>query len=265
MGGAYLGKYRCKDASKLVNPGQEVSAYWRFPLVMVPVTFDPSWVQYDDGAILLANKPAGIPTQGRRDADYMAFFEMLKKHLKGYLALHHRLDQDTSGLILFSRDRNLNKAISDAFQNRHIQKTYLAVCEPWQETKEEILVDAPLGPLRQTRGTRQIVTGQGKPAKTRFRLLAKTDRCCLVSAQPLTGRTHQIRAHLSHLSMPLTGDTFYGAKDQTPFMLHCAQLAWPDLGKLEGRRFRMPPPNTWRARIPEALHQAITQWEANDC
>jgi len=265
MGGAYLGKFRCKDPSKLVKPSQAVSAYWRLPLVMEPVTFDPGWIVHDDGTILVADKPSGMPTQGRRDADYMAFYEVLKSNLKGYLGLHHRLDQDTSGLMLFARAKSINKAISNAFQTRKIEKTYMAICESWADASHEILVDAPLAPLRNSNGTRQIVSPKGKPAQTRFQLLAKSAGSCLVLAKPLTGRTHQIRAHLSHLSMPLAGDSLYGSKSPSPFLLHCCRLAWPRLGELPGHQFQALPPQTWQARLPIPLVNAMTQWEESPC
>lgn len=265
MGGAYLGKCRCKNANAVVRPGVKVSAYWRWPLVMEPVPFRKEWILYQDRMILLANKPAGMPTQGRRDADYMAFYEVLKDHLPGYLGLHHRLDQDTSGLMLFAKNRKANVPIAKAFQERTISKSYLAICEHWPSSDLVHQIQAPLAPLSYGQGTRQTVSSKGKMAITRFTHLATEGSQCLILAQPITGRTHQIRAHLAHWGIPLIGDQHYDSPHQGPFMLHCAQLSWPKLNSIPQRSTKASPPPGWASRLSPQLLRHVQKWIDSPC
>jgi 23S rRNA pseudouridine1911/1915/1917 synthase len=254
MGGAYLGKYRCKDGERKVGEGQVVSAWYRLPLVMEPVTFDSAWVVRNGGDYLVAAKPVGLPTQGRRDADYLAFYEILRTNLDGYLGLHHRLDQDTSGLMLFSRRRDLNRDFAKLFKDRRIVKKYLAVTGgAWPFAESSHCLDEPVG--RDQR--RFAVRRDGKPAQTELRLLHQHQGLNLIEARPLTGRTHQIRVHLSHVGMPLLGDHFYGGGGPAGFLLHCHTLAWPQTGKLPAGDYRLAPPQAWFARLPEAFHVAL--------
>ncbi len=262
MGGAYLGRYRCKDEAKTVRSGDRVSAYYRLPLEMRPVSFNPDWVVADNGRILVAAKPAGLPTQGRRDADYMAFYEILKKNLKGYLGLHHRLDQGTSGLMLFARDRTLNKDIARAFRDRLVRKRYLALAAGfWPFDKEDVLIDEPIGSRTGRHGTRYLVTRDGRAASTRIRRLGEEDGLVLLSATPLTGRTHQIRVHLSHHGIPLWGDVFYGGPPGSGFLLHCHVLGWPETGRLARDEYVLAVPEHWRDLLPKPLFQLVPKPE----
>ena len=254
MGGAYLGKLRCKDPNHMIRRGDLVAAFYRQPLIMEPVPFNPQWIVEDKGGILIANKPSGMPTQGRRDADYMAFYEVLKQHLDGYLGLHHRLDQDTSGLMLFARDRALNKDIARAFQERLVHKQYLAVVSGgWPFSEEDVIIKDPIGAFNTPQGRRHGVMKNGKEAQTRVRLLAESEGLLLVSAKPLTGRTHQIRIHLSKHGMPLRGDTWYGGPAGSGFQLHCCGLAWPKTGGLAAGNYQLSPPQSWRDNLPQEL------------
>lgn len=239
MGGAYVGKWRCKDAQRKIRDGETVSAWWQYPLVMEPVPFDASWILAQPKGLLIANKPVGLPTQGRRDADYMAFYELLKKELGGYLGLHHRLDQGTSGLMMFTRDKTLNKAVSALFEKRLVEKVYVARCEgSWPFEADVAEIDAAIAPERSRTGTRQVVASHGKKALTKVRLLQRLDEGCLVEAQPKTGRTHQIRVHLAHVGLPLWNDSLYGRGDGT-FFLHCKSLRWPAHGGLSAGHFEV--------------------------
>ncbi len=254
MGGAYVGKRRCKQPDRMIRGGERVAAYYRLPVTMEPPEFDPAWIVADNRRYLVADKPAGLPTQGRRDADYMAFYELLKQHAPGYVGLHHRLDQDTSGLMLFARDRAVNADIGRVFREGLADKRYLAVARgAWPFDEPSALIDAPIGPRREPSGTRQIIDPAGKPARTEIALLAQAEGLLLVAAKPLTGRTHQIRVHLSHCGAPVYGDALYGEPADGGFFLHCAGLAWPASGALPAGRYRSPPPRRWRDALPPAF------------
>ncbi len=266
MGGAYLDDLRHKQAGTLVGEGKRISAYWREPLIMEPVPFDESWVVHVDQRLLIAAKPVGLPTQGRRDADYLAFYELLKGRFPGYLALHHRLDQDTSGLMLFGRQRELNPDLARLFNEHLIQKTYLAVTRgPWLHGADSFVVDAPILASRDEEGTRQTIDPRGKPAQTELKLIAQSDGLNLLSCRPRTGRTHQIRVHLAHLGTPLWGDALYGEQGRDGFLLHCMALAWPKTGKLATGSWQLAPPPRWRELLPPALWQPAFALQEASC
>jgi RluA family pseudouridine synthase len=258
MGGAYLGKLRCKDPAHMVKAGEMVGAYWRFPPKMYPVSFDQGWILSDEKGLLIANKPRGYPTQGRRDADYMAFYELLKQNLKGYVGLHHRLDQDTSGLLIFTRDKALNKPLAEIFQQKKIQKTYWAILTgPWTQESDTAIIDAPIATQQTAKGTRHEFHPSGKTAQTEITRLAEADGLVLAEVKPITGRTHQIRVHSQHIGMPLYGDWLYAQTGEPPFMLHCGRLQWQGSAGLPNGDWHCPPPQDWQSRLPERLNERL--------
>lgn len=247
MGGAYVNGLRVKRPETRLKPGDLLEAWLRQPLAFRSLALDPAWVVYQDARLLIVDKPAGVPTQGTRDCDADCLFEALRNGLHGYVGLHHRLDRDTSGLLLFSRSRQVNPLLARLFQERLIDKTYLAIAQsPWPFPSPHTIIDAPIGPSREGGVLRQSVSAHGRPARSEVTLLGELPQGLLLQVRPLTGRTHQIRVHLAHHGMPLLGDTFYGAITQPqasgpPFFLHCARLAWPALSGLPAASFERPP------------------------
>jgi 23S rRNA pseudouridine955/2504/2580 synthase len=155
-----------------------------------------------------------------------------------YLALHHRLDRDTSGVLLLVKDAKVNAAAARLFTEHRALKTYHALAErpallPGKKPQDAWTVRNYLGPApkrpgggKRTRYT--AVTKGGDPAETGFRLLEVFESALYVQARPKTGRTHQIRVHLSEAGMPILGDDLYGRRDAAPrLMLHAAALVFP--------------------------------------
>lgn len=264
MGGGYKGKFREKDASARIESGDQVSVYFRLPIVEPEDPFDRDWLLEQNKSFLIACKPSGIPTQGRRDCDYDSFYESLQRHLGGYLGLHHRLDQDTSGLLLFTRDRACNKVASALFAERKIKKVYLALARVALLPKEEsFYVDAAIHTKKGPKGVQRFVDPAGQSASTAFRILAQAEGLALLEARPLTGRTHQIRVHAAHVGLPLLGDTFYGGPSaEHRFFLHCARLTWSAEGGFPAGDFHAPIPLDFGERLPSALKAAAEAWEA---
>lgn len=258
MGGAYLQKKRHKNPSTLVRAGQLIEAYYQLPISVPSEVFDAAWVLQDQDHYLIANKPSGIPTQGRRTCDLNCFYEALKRNLNGYLGLHHRLDQDTSGLLFFSRSRQANRDVANLFSQRLMRKKYLTVVRgPWPAEDDSIEINAPIG--RQSthcQPTRQVISQQGKQAITRVDRLASEGDLILLQAQPITGRTHQIRVHLQYVGLPILGDRLYGDTQEHPMLLHCEALSWPQYGHIAAGSAQCPPPPWWGEALPGRLTAA---------
>jgi len=138
-----------------------------------------------------------------------------------YAAIHHRLDRETSGVLLFALEKKVNGSLGSAFRQRRVKKEYLAWVEgsPKQDSWTS---DADIG---QVGGKYTAVRkGEGKEAQTNFRVLRREEGRTLVLAVPLTGRTHQIRIHLAEAGCPVLGDRSYGAKPDKRLYLHAWRL-----------------------------------------
>jgi RluA family pseudouridine synthase len=175
--------------------------------------------------LIAVDKPAGLPVIPGRDGG-----PNLRDQLKRKVWVVHRLDRDTSGVVLFALNAETHRTLSMAFEAGEVKKTYLALVEG--------LVDAPLDlqfPLAEARRSRMKVAENGKAARTLIRPHEKfpTANASLVEAEPLTGRTHQIRVHLAHAGHPLLFDHQYrhgGQRDEierTP--LHAWRIEWRDV------------------------------------
>lgn len=162
------------------------------------------------GAGLLAvDKPPGVlVVPGRRTDGAPSLREQLEESLGQPLWVVHRLDRETSGVLLFALDAASHRAACLAFEHGRVRKTYLALVAPPLE--KPLLVEAALVPARRSR-MRLAQDGEaGKAARTRLRPLESYAQASLVEAEPLTGRTHQIRLHLQAAGSPLLVDAQYG-------------------------------------------------------
>ena len=183
---------------------------------------------YEDSSIIILNKPSGVSSNATTDSSKDHMLAALKRFRpkEKYLSLHHRLDFETSGLLLFCKKKSLNKAISDLFEKRKIKKTYLAIIKtPNQEISPSFQVSNLLEKDSNNRMKMKSSTSSGKKAKTRFEKLKEENGFTLIKAMPETGRMHQIRVHLSELGLPIHGDSIYGnGKDFERTLLHAYSL-----------------------------------------
>ena len=265
IGGAYLGKARCKEMDRSIKDGDWVQVFYRLPIQYEEVPFNSDWVLEDNPDFLVANKPAGLPTQGRRDSDTTAFYEILKKNCPGYMGLHHRLDQGTSGLMVFSRARDVNRSFSTLFSEKLIHKHYLALCAgKWPGKETLLMADHPIGriPAQAGQFSSHGVMKSGKPAETIFELIGRDGELMMVKATPLTGRTHQIRVHAAFLGFPLLGDTLYRGPiiSGGGMFLHAYALRWIKHGKLREGNYRVECPENWFSILPETLSKHFEEW-----
>lgn len=205
---------------------------------------DPGRILYQDEWLLAYDKEANVPSQ---QVPYDAFnnlYAALKRHLGAdeYLGLHHRLDRLTSGVMLFSLTRDINPGLSRLFREGGMTKLYWARVAGRTE-KEAWSVDLPIA--KKKGGYFCPPDGQGKPALTEFVALERGADETLVQAGPLTGRTHQIRLHLTASGHPILGDPEYQGSPAPRLMLHAKSLSFghPKTGRV--LRIEAPVPTSF--------------------
>lgn len=210
-------------------------------------------ILYEDDILVVADKPAGLPTQATLDKNRPHTYGLLQKQLReenpeAYLAMHHRLDKDTSGVLLFCKDQKYNQHISEMFKRHEFEKIYwcltgLKKCkDAWQVKNYLAEKQAP----RSQRHKMQSVRSGGLTAITDFRKLETKKNGLLIEAKPRTGRMHQIRVHLAEAGLPILGDDLYntpeGAQRAPRMMLHAYQLIFQHPHTKEMLTITSPPP-----------------------
>lgn len=213
-------------------------------------------VVYEDQDLAAIDKPAGMtahPTANQRSGTVvnalLGRMQLSKERLmdpgdESYRpGIVHRLDKDTSGIMVVAKNDRAHRDLSDAFKKRLTEKAYLAIAVgPLSEA--EVRVDAPIGrhPVERQRMT--VGGSNPKTASTVFRVLANSRGHSLVRALPHSGRTHQIRVHLAHLGHPILGDAVYG--QASPHIgrqaLHAQRLSLPHPGDHQAITFHAPVP-----------------------
>lgn len=233
VGAAYLNGSRCRIASKPVFKGSEIRVEYN-PEKLRPIQLEfPSLSQKDilfnEGGLIVINKPANMPTvptlDNARDNLVSALKTLLGKDQ--YIGIHHRLDAPTSGCILFTLDEKMNVFVAELFRESLIQKEYMAACQiihPPAAQKWE--VKNQLERAEKKRNIYRSTKGEGDFAYSRFELLKKKGEIALIKAMPITGRTHQLRVHLSEQGLPILGDKAYRGPQATRLMLHAHKLSF---------------------------------------
>jgi RluA family pseudouridine synthase len=174
---------------------------------------------YQDDGIIVINKPSGVSvTKDRSRMPQLTDFlsEQIGAEATSKLRLIHRLDKDTSGVMILACNRDAQRAYADLFFQRKVHKTYLAI------VKGAVMdysgtINAPIGHSKKNPALMVIDNRKGKESITEWRLLADFGLAALLAVTPLTGRTHQIRVHLASVGLPLAFDPLYGSN--LPIML----------------------------------------------
>src|SRR5439155_7558198 len=206
----------------------------------------PPCVLFEDEHLLAVNKPAGISTHAPGPYAGEGIYDWLKHREPRWsaLAILHRLDKETSGLIVFGKSPLANRSLTEQFTGRRVRKKYLLLTDRAPK-RREFAVNSRIIRL----GERYISSAHGEPAETRFRMISaeemehpsptrrdagdrskragsETGAPVQVEAEPLTGRTHQVRLQAADSDFPILGDTLYGGTPAPRVCLHAAELAF---------------------------------------
>lgn len=217
-----------RNPRRLLAGNESITVYWPQHGTRRSYETNPQRIIYQDRHLLAYDKEAGIPTQQTPYDSYNNVYAALYRHLQRpgrrrppYVALHQRLDQRTSGVLLLALDRAVNRQLGLAFQQHRVVKDYLAWVDGVPEREQWVCRHA-IG--RKNGRYRVCPRGQGKPAETHFQILQRATDRTLLRARPRTGRTHQIRLHLAAEGHPVIGDRRYGSRPAEMLHLHAYRL-----------------------------------------
>ncbi len=224
----------------------------------------PLRIVYEDDDLLVVDKPAGLPVHPSPGHDRHTLVHAVLAHCpdlsgiggEGRPGIVHRLDKDTSGLIIVAKHDAAHLSLARQLKERRVEKTYLALVEGRVEPPEGV-IDAPIGRHPRHRKRMAVVEG-GREARTRYRVVREVDGRSLVEVAPEHGRTHQIRVHLAAIGHPVAGDPVYGRGRGAP----------PCLGRqfLHAQRLAFHHPRTderveLEAPLPQDLERALAELE----
>jgi 23S rRNA pseudouridine1911/1915/1917 synthase len=227
----------------------------------------PLDIVYEDQDMIVVNKPAGMvvhPAVGHLQGTLVHALLAYSPELAAMdndqrPGIVHRLDKNTSGLILIAKNDSVHRWLQDQFRARKVQKTYLALVDGHPPTPNG-RIETPIGRSPASRKKMAVVVPQkGRSAVTEYRTLEKYNKHTFLEVHPITGRMHQIRIHLDFIGCPVVGDTVYGLrKPSLPLdrhFLHAARMTINLPNKSQ--------PHTFEAELPEELKQALREIREN--
>lgn len=224
-----------RKPNTLVEEGDEV-------VLVVPEAgprkeYQPGVIYEDDNVIVL-NKPEGLLSMAK--GEYCP-----EQTLEDFGLLVHRLDRDTSGVVILAKNEATQKMLRKQFQDRKTHKTYYAVVEG-RPKMDEAMIDLPIA-RNIKHPTTFVVEAGGKPSQTYYKVVKTNDKYSLVELKPTTGRTHQLRVHMKYIGTPIVGDRVYGtakADTDSRLFLHAKEL---EITIPKGQR------KVFTAKLPESF------------
>ncbi len=232
-----------------------------FPINSWDAASAKDWILHEDQDILVINKPAGIIMHplsnswlsnpetilSEKEPSIAGIFYQLRPGIAKAgverLGIVHRLDRQTSGVLLLAKNQDAEKNLRRQFKEHLLHKTYRAITRG-NPRQKRLRVTAPIGHAGMSRNF--VATPFGKPAETGFKILKSAPSAALVEAHPLTGRTHQIRAHLAFAGYPVAGDFLFDKENLLPvpprLMLHAFEITLSHPRTKKETIFRAPLP-----------------------
>jgi len=197
-----------------------------------PVTLPPAGplsVVYEDERLIAVDKPCRQPVIPPRPvggaSDALPLVRQVQEHTGAKAYVVHRLDRETSGLVVFAKDAKAHRSLSGLFESRAVRKLYMALVQGDLRGTGEI--DRP---IREFGSGRMAVDASGKPSKTLYRVRESLEKVSLAELEPHTGRRHQLRVHLYSIGHPVMGDDLYGKERPVGgvgrLMLHALSLSF---------------------------------------
>ena len=213
-------------------------------------------ILYEDDDVIVVNKPSGLLTHAKGGlSDEPTVAEIIRPKTSFATdtdrpGIVHRLDRDTSGLLIIAKNPESAAHLQRQFAERTAKKTYIAITDG-KPKLNAAKIDLPIGRNPSAPSTFRI-DPNGKPAQTTYHVLAENDAQSLVELKPTTGRTHQLRVHLAHLNAPILGDRVYGKSSDCRMMLHAQKLEIT-LPSGERKVFKAAVPDEFKKFFPEDL------------
>ena len=213
-------------------------------------------ILYEDDDVIVVNKPSGLLTHAKGGlSDEPTVAEIIRPKTSFATdtdrpGVVHRLDRDTSGLLIIAKNPESAAHLQRQFAERTAKKTYIAITDGKPKLKAA-KIDLPIGRNPSAPSTFRI-DPNGKPAQTTYHVLTENDTQSLVELKPTTGRTHQLRVHLAHLNAPILGDRVYGKSSDCRMMLHAQKLEIT-LPSGERKVFEAAVPDEFKKFFPEDL------------
>ncbi len=246
-GGVYINKKRCQEAALQLQGGEKLRIVTLAHETLIP--FSKKQIIWQQSPFFLVHKKSGQYAQEALHRSQGTLPDELARHLRlnpeqtKQFRPVHRLDRDTSGLMLLCSDPKQLQQIQNLWHS-HVQKSYLAVVSPAPDWDHKRMT-FPIGKRRNQQGN-YAVDQQGRACDTEAKVLERSDGKALLQLIPHTGRTHQLRIHLSHIGCPILGDHRYAGKKHARLMLHahtlCVQV--PALSK--NHTWRTDPEEDWQ-------------------
>ncbi len=251
------GRPQTTPAARL-SPGDEVVLHLPQVRLLTPAPVELE-ILHEDEALLVVDKPAGLVVHPGAGTTRPTLVEglLVDRSLPvgddpARPGIVHRLDKDTSGLLLIAKTKQALAALKGQFVSREVAKIYLAQVSG-RIGEAEGLIDAPVG-RDPARPRRMAVQPRGRAAQTEFTVLERSEAWSLLCVHPLTGRTHQIRVHLHYIGHPILGDPLYRGGKADRLMLHAWRLSFTHPATDRPVRFECPVPQEFPAypyaRIP---------------
>ena len=223
----------------------------------------PLDIVYESENVIVVNKPSGLvvhPGSGNKEhtlVNGLLYHTNLSEGEENRPGIVHRIDKDTSGLMLVAKNNEAHQVLADDFKNKRVERKYIALVKVILKNNN-IVIDAPIGRDEKNRKKMCVTDKNSKHAVTRVKVLKRFDKYTLIECVLETGRTHQIRVHMAYIGYPLFNDPVYGKEEIKGFgqFLHSHEITFEEPITKEKLHFEVP--------LPEVFQNFLDNLEEND-